>query len=131
MSGPSCVWSLRRGFSTLRRIVAWACVSGFIACTHFPEGSATPGARPPPKPGSSISHTQMCRCIACLDPACCTREAEGEQTESCREVDGQIQCGLKMKSCGRCQEVVWRISLSESCAASQPKDCCKKVAARR
>ncbi len=103
--------------------------------THDLPMSDAQGARPrpPPKVGSSITHSQLCRCFVCADPACCTREAEGEQeTEACNTgPDGQIQCGLAMKSCGRCQDATWRVSLSETCEAKRPADCCKEVAVRR
>ncbi len=119
------------GFKSLRGWLLLAGLTALLSCTHLPEGNAVPGRQPPPKPGSSISHTQMCRCISCMDPACCTREAESEQSETCKEVDGKIECGLEMKSCGRCQEVMWRISASKDCGKTQPKDCCKRVAVRR
>ena len=128
---PSFVTARRSRFQRLRGVPLALAALAIAACVHFPEGNATPSAKLPPKPGQSISNTQMCRCLSCLDPACCTREAEDEQTETCAEVDGKIECGLQMKSCGRCQEITWRIGLDKDCRKTQRKECCKKVAARR
>lgn len=123
-----------RALALVTVLGTWLALAAGCATHDLPMSTASSSGRaPPPKPGSSITHTQLCRCVACEDPACCTREAEGErETEQCRaNEEGQIECGLAMKSCGRCQELAFRVSLSTTCEAKRPADCCREVAVRR
>jgi hypothetical protein len=83
---------------------------------------------PPPKPGDSISHTQMCECQAC-EAGCC----DGPDDDAAPEVCGNgadftfnATCqGLSVRSCAsRCMRQVWRVHDGEACRARRPFTCC-------
>ncbi|HEY3234112.1 MAG TPA: hypothetical protein VGJ84_05320 [Polyangiaceae bacterium] len=81
-----------------------------------------PWIRPPPKPGSSITHTKMCTCLQCPERNCCSGEAAsgGDGADA-----GDATLGLSVASCtGRCTRHVWRVKLKESCDAHMPAECC-------
>jgi hypothetical protein len=125
--------------STLRLIgTSLVAASGLlVAC----GGSGTLPAQPypnqpPPKPGSSITHTQMCSCRRCEPRYCCTG-ANDRETGNCSQEDARVdadgydftkseECGMAVGSCvGRCAQHVWRIKLTEACEATRPDVCCR------
>jgi len=84
---------------------------------------------PPPKPGDSISHTQMCECKVC-DPAnCCDGPEDDEPAPECRDsydFSAPGCSGLAVKSCAsRCTRQVWRVRAGTACAAKRPPSCCQ------
>ena len=117
---------MRRPIAALFAIVSMtACGSG------LPEESAGfSRPKPPPQPGSSITHTQMCSCKACPEGGCCfdARRPETKAPEGCGssyDFSANEACSLKVETCtSRCYERAWRIPLGQSCADSQPADCC-------
>lgn len=112
----------------MRRVLAFSFALALLgACgPGLPEGQG-PRRKPPPKPGSSISHTQMCSCTSCGVAECCRGDANQDQEQGCRadEATGEMVCGFAVKSCvGRCTPHVWRMPISADCAAERPKECC-------
>jgi len=114
--------------------LAWLLGCGLFSCG--PAASSEPGPRrPPPKPGSSITHTQMCSCRVCEPRACCAG-AEDEEAGSCEDREAEVgadgydfrnseHCGMAVSSCvGRCHPQVWRIPLVQRCEDTLPAVCC-------
>lgn len=98
-----------------------------LACTAAgPETAAGPRLAPPPRPGSSITHTQMCACTACPVARCCAGETEEPEARACGDsYDFSSACGLAVQSCtGRCFQKVWRVRLDQSCEDKRPEECC-------
>lgn len=87
---------------------------------------------PPPRPGTSITHTKQCECRAC-DPAnCCgadQTEQSGPPPSECTQEGNYIfpeTCGITVQSCTpRCYSKVWRVAARESCSDSRPLVCCE------
>lgn len=83
---------------------------------------------PPPKPGDSISHTQMCECQTC-EVGCCDGPEDDAAPEACGEggdftLNATCQ-GLSVRSCvSRCMRQVWRVHEGEACRARRPSSCC-------
>ena len=100
------------------------------ACTSpSSAGPARTGGthQPPPRPGSSISHTQLCSCRSCTE-GCCNPEDRGPEGDDCAS-DGYDfearRCGLAIRSCaGQCGRHVWRVRLVDSCLDPLPDECC-------
>ncbi len=119
-----------------RKVVSravWAFVScmlfSIVACAPgLPESATGPKRAPPPKPGSSITHTKMCTCTACPVARCCRGEtAADSETSSCTDSTdfSSEACTLSIGSCvGRCYDCVWRVSLGDDCTDKQPDECC-------
>jgi hypothetical protein len=98
------------------------------------------GPKPPPKPGSSISHTRLCECLSCEPPACCAGADETQsecQPDAVRETateDGAsidfgsqagAECGIAIRTCtSQCAKKVWRVALEDTCDTRRPSDCC-------
>jgi len=84
---------------------------------------------PPPKPGASISQTQMCECTACEPSNCCDGPEEGEAptcTPSADSNDEQVLCADSLRSCAsRCAREVWRVKVGEECSSKRPAHCCR------
>jgi hypothetical protein len=84
---------------------------------------------PPPKPGDSISHTQMCECKACDPASCCDGPEDDPAPEACGDgydFSRDSSCGgLAVRSCqARCGREIWRVHQGESCASKRPPECC-------
>jgi hypothetical protein len=85
---------------------------------------------PPPKPGDSIGHTQMCECKACDPSSCCEGPEEDDAPPvSCGDsydFSSNPSCGgLAVRSCQvRCTRQIWRVHVGESCASKRPLGCC-------
>ena len=83
---------------------------------------------PPPKPGDSISHTQMCECKACDPGSCCDGPDDDAPPKSCGEsydFSDPACGGLVIQSCSsRCTRQVWRVHSGENCASKRPSSCC-------
>lgn len=84
---------------------------------------------PPPKPGSSISQTQMCECQACDPSACCEGPADEAASEACGnsyDFSENASCGgLSVRSCAsRCTRQIWRVGSRDDCASKRPPSCC-------
>jgi hypothetical protein len=97
-----------------------------LACAATPETSAAPRAKPPPRPGSSITHSQMCACTACPVARCCRGETNEPESATCRDsYDFSGSCGMAVQSCtGRCYQKVWRVRLDQACEQKRPAECC-------
>jgi len=85
---------------------------------------------PPPKPGDSISHTQMCECKACDPTACCDGPEDDPPAKDCGDsydFSANPSCGgIAVRSCtSRCTRQIWRVHTGESCSAKRPPTCCK------
>ena len=85
---------------------------------------------PPPKPGDSISHSQMCECKTCNPAACCEGPDEDAPPTTCGDsydFTSNPSCGgLAVKSCAsRCTEQVWRVRSGQSCTDKRPASCCQ------
>jgi hypothetical protein len=84
---------------------------------------------PPPKPGDSISHSQMCECKVC-DPAnCCDGPEDDAPAAQCGDsydFSANAACGgLSIKSCAsRCTREIWRVHVGQACAEKRPETCC-------
>ena len=84
---------------------------------------------PPPKPGDSIAHSQMCECKTC-DPAnCCDGPADDAPPATCGDsydFSASDSCGgLSVKSCSsRCTRQIWRVRSAQDCAEKRPASCC-------
>jgi hypothetical protein len=114
------------------------CGSAGSRASGQPEGIDW-GPRPPPKPGSSISHTRMCECLACVPRACCQGADETQPTCSLEESVTATQdtldfgaeegCGIEVQSCTqRCTLEVWRVDSAEHCSRGRPQTCCTDAA---
>ncbi|HWZ92096.1 MAG TPA: hypothetical protein VNW92_24705 [Polyangiaceae bacterium] len=121
----------RRGRGALLVLFGWACCAS--AC-GAPRASNTPlfgtGVfHPPPKPGDSISHSQMCECKMC-DPAnCCDGPEDDAPASECGDsydFSSNPSCGgLSVKSCAsRCTRQVWRVRAGAACSEKRPQSCC-------
>ena len=94
--------------------------------THLSGGEAGKMRRAPPKPGESITHTQMCSCKVC-EPASCCRELEQDAPEMQPCADGLdfSNCQMEVSSCDtRCFQHRWRTHIEIGCAGSRPDKCC-------
>lgn len=85
---------------------------------------------PPPKPGDSISHSQMCACKTCNPSACCDGPEDDAPPTSCGDsydFSSNPSCGgLAVKSCSsRCTQQVWRVQSGRDCAEKRPSSCCQ------
>lgn len=85
---------------------------------------------PPPKPGASITQTQMCECKTCDPAACCEGPDEDEVPKNCGDsydFSSNPSCGgLAVKSCSsRCTQQVWRVQNGQSCGSRRPESCCQ------
>ncbi len=129
----------------MKRLLVWmfATYAGVLACrAHQSDEPArdgiTWGPRPPARPGSSITHTRMCECMACDDATCCRGadetqqecefdevEQSGADDEAVVDFSSDESCGIELRSCtSSCKRKVWRVDASESCEATQPSECC-------
>jgi hypothetical protein len=108
-------------FSSLRSLVLTFGVflASCGASTQTPSDPLGDGPRrpPPPKPGTSITHSKLCSCRVCPQRSCCEgKTATSEEEES--------EYGIKVSSCaGQCIRRVWRVKLTQSCKES-PVECC-------
>lgn len=99
------------------------------ACVQLPESTAS-GARPrpPPEPGSSITHSKRCACRACGEASCCGGDKEPDLAakKACESsYEFSDSCGMQIASCAsRCFERVWRVKLTQECDALRPAECC-------
>ena len=97
------------------------------ACVAPPPPALATHPKPPPKPGTSITHSRMCECTVCTVAACCKGDTEDDAPQDCHadETTGEMRCGLAMTSCvGRCSREVWRVPLSKECDEHRPAGCC-------
>jgi hypothetical protein len=101
-------------------IAALSCAAGSN------ENSAGTRPKPPPRPGSSITHTQMCSCTACPVARCCENETDEPEGKTCTDsYDFSGGCGMAVQSCtGRCYQKVWRARLDQACDEKRPDECC-------
>jgi hypothetical protein len=118
-----------------RWAVALSALALLGACSNGPVHDAPPlfgtaALHPPPKPGDSISHTQMCECKAC-DPASCCEGPDDDDAppKTCGDsydFSANPGCGgLSVKSCSsRCAREVWRVRVGQDCGARRPDSCC-------
>jgi hypothetical protein len=115
-------------------LVIWLLVAS--ACSAPPAPSAplfgTGVLHPPPKPGDSISHTQMCECKVCDPDNCCDGPDDDAPKTDCSHVDSydftaNAACGgLAVRSCAsRCTREIWRVHAGTSCADKRPESCCR------
>jgi hypothetical protein len=96
------------------------------ACGGARSGGTEQTVRPtpPPKIGSSITHSRMCSCRSCPLARCCSGEEIEE--ERCEEAEGGRVCGLFLSSCvSRCTTHVWRVRMVDSCKEPVPAECCR------
>ena len=110
--------------------VSWWLAVGLLSVVACRQDGAQRGpARIPPKPGESITHSQMCTCRACEIPTCC-RELEQDVPETTDCADGYdfSKCELPVQSCtSRCFQHRWRIHVDESCEETKPGKCCDQA----
>jgi len=112
------------------RVLILALVALGSACVELPQTTATGRPRPPPEPGSSITHTRLCSCRACGEASCCIDVEQPEllPPKSCGygyDFSAAEGCGMQVASCAsRCFERVWRVKLSDECDAKRPPECC-------
>jgi hypothetical protein len=83
--------------------------------------------RPPPKPGESITHTQMCSCVRC-DPVSCCHELDQDRPEvdpACADGYDFSKCEMAVSSCdSNCYQHRWRTRIEVGCEGSRPDVCC-------
>jgi hypothetical protein len=126
---------------------SWACVAAIgpfiVQCAPSVSSARSGldfGPKPPPKPGSSISHTQLCECLSCEPKACCAGADETQDdcdpdaieeraTEDGVSIDFSAeeaaQCGIAIRTCtSQCAKKVWRVPLEVECDTRRPEDCC-------
>lgn len=123
---------MRRRFSRASVLSALqvGAFAALVGCASRPPDrpfNARGAHQPPPKPGSSITHTRMCTCRSCEPRGCCSGDPEPERGSECTDSYdfSRAGCGIAVQSCAsRCFEHVWRIQLSESCEATLPEQCC-------
>lgn len=117
----------------MRPLTRWL-LGGLVAvnlgCTPEPSGSAaSPQAprRPPPRPGESITHTQMCSCLVC-EPVSCCHELDADAPEvqtDCADGYDFSKCEMAVSSCdSNCFQHRWRARVEIGCLASRPDKCC-------
>jgi hypothetical protein len=82
--------------------------------------------RAPPKPGESITHTQMCSCKVCEPKSCCTElEQDAPEMQQCADGYDFSKCQMEVSSCDtRCFQHRWRTHVEIGCAGSRPDTCC-------
>jgi hypothetical protein len=107
------------------------CIWLVASCSSRPPRQVDPAPfsgnlRPHPKPGESITNSELCACRACGRAACCqgpSDDAEGGCTGTDFSAPG---CGgIAIESCvGRCYEEKWRVKRGESCDSKRPRICC-------
>lgn len=112
-----------------RRIVTGLVLASLAACAASePEPLVRFGARPPPKPGSSITHSALCTCTVCEPPGCCRGAEEGDADAVCDQsydFTRNEACGVAIQSCvGRCVPRRWRVKRAEACETRAPAECC-------
>jgi hypothetical protein len=100
-----------------------------VACAELPESTASTRPQPPPRPGSSITHSRMCSCTACARTRCCQGADSAELAADvgpCESYDfSKAGCSLEVGSCAsRCFERMWRVRLDQSCDDKRPEECC-------
>jgi hypothetical protein len=97
-----------------------------VACAAGPPETTAGPAKPPPRPGSSITHSRMCACTTCPVARCCGGETDEPEARTCRDsYDFSGACGMAVQSCtGRCYQKVWRVRLDQSCEQKRPDECC-------
>ena len=125
-------WRRRLKCAVLLSLFAWACSAS--ACSPPPARNApllgTGVFHPPPKPGDSISHTQMCECKVC-DPAnCCDGPEDDAPPTECGDsydFSANPTCGgISVRSCtSRCSREIWRVRAGAACAEKRPASCCR------
>jgi hypothetical protein len=84
---------------------------------------------PPPKPGDSIAHSQMCECKTCDPVNCCDGPDDDAPPAQCGDsydFSASDSCGgLSVKSCSsRCTRQIWRVRSAQDCAEKRPASCC-------
>ncbi len=93
-----------------------------------PEPLIRFSGRPPPKPGSSITHSALCTCSVCEPSSCCQGPESGDTAEVCDQgydFTKNEQCGVAIQSCvGRCVPRRWRVRRAETCESRAPSECC-------
>jgi hypothetical protein len=120
-----------------------ALLFGALACAGSKGPSSSRegldwGNNPPARPGSSITHTQMCECTVCTDRACCGGADESQAT--CESGDPDVTpagenvvvdftkddgCGVELRSCtASCARKVWRLAQAAHCDTGRPAQCC-------
>lgn len=123
---------------------AWMAALGLLlsACASSASSSSAPidwGRPPPSRPGSSITHTQLCACTACSERACCRgpdeTQAECDAASAPETLEGEDpvvdfsgaeDCGVEVRSCSTsCTRKVWRVPSTEGCEHGRPADCCE------
>lgn len=109
---------------SMRAMVVLALLT--FACASEPPQSSGAKPKPPPRPGSSITHSQMCSCKVCPNERCCRGETNEPEPETCKDsYDFSGACGMAVQSCtGRCAQEVWRVRLDQSCDEKRPASCC-------
>ena len=130
---------MRATWPQLRAGLVWVVLMGpgILGCVNSRATSPREvdfGPRPPPRPGSSISHTRMCECRACHPRACCggADETQAECNLDAVTADAETMnfdvdeaCGIEVQSCTqRCTIEVWRVGANESCETRRPEECC-------
>jgi hypothetical protein len=84
---------------------------------------------PPPKPGGSISHTQMCECKVCDPASCCDGPEDDPPATHCGDsydFSADSACGISVRSCAsRCTREIWRVRAGAPCAEKRPQSCCQ------
>ena len=118
---------------SLPRVLRLALLTSAAACSapQAPTESlfGTGLLHPPPKPGDSISHTQMCECKACDPSGCCDGPDDDPPPRACGDsydFSANDACGgLAVRSCeARCTRQVWRVHSGEACRTKRPASCC-------
>jgi hypothetical protein len=129
--------SPRNHWRGARLLIALNALVNVSACSNGPVHEAPPifgtaEIHPPPKPGDSISHTQMCECKVC-DPASCCEGPDDDAPPNTRATCGDSydfsanpDCGgLAVKSCtSRCTREIWRVRVGRDCSEKRPDTCC-------
>lgn len=127
---PACEVEHSVKWSTLSRV---GCFVLAAACSGPPVTAGplfgTGVFHPPPKPGDSISHTQMCECKACEPTSCCDGPEDDPPPEACGDsydFSANSSCGgIAVRSCqSRCTRQIWRVHDGQSCVSKRPLGCC-------
>lgn len=123
----------RSGRSVPLGLLAWALSAS--ACSGPPPSNAplfgTGTFHPPPKPGDSISHTQMCACKTCDPVGCCEGPDDDEPAPTTcgdsYDFSANPQCGgISVRSCtSRCTQEIWRVRAGSECSEKRPQSCCQ------
>ncbi|HEY2406191.1 MAG TPA: hypothetical protein VGI10_09320 [Polyangiaceae bacterium] len=122
-----CAQTVLRAFTvvgfTLGALIASSCATGPTA-TGMPSAGIIQGH---PKPGSSITHSQMCECTTCDPAKCCDGTDDAPASDNCTynyDFDSN-GCGISIQSCqSRCHQQIWRVLASEHCDDKRPTSCC-------